>query len=75
MGVYLIRGENITLLGEIDLALDASNPLMQPASWDEVRALEEEAEAKEKAAKAAAAAASSSSGAGEVGVRGGWAME
>lgn len=35
MGVYLIRGENITMLGEIDEAKDASNPLMQPAEWDE----------------------------------------
>ncbi len=54
MGVYLIRGENIALLGEVDEAADARNPLLVAAPWEEVRQLEEEEEAKAKAAARAA---------------------
>jgi hypothetical protein len=80
MGIYLIRGENITLIGEVDPVADAANPLLQPGTWDEVRALEEEEEAKQKARAAgvggaAGAAAAAAAAAGEVGVRVGWVME
>jgi len=48
MGIYLIRGENIALIGEIDPLLDSTNPLLTPASWEEVQQLEKEEELKLK---------------------------
>lgn len=43
-GIYLIRGENLTLVGEVDGDTDAANPLLVEAEWEEVRALEEAAD-------------------------------
>jgi len=39
MGLYMIRGENIMLLGEVDAELDANNPLLTRADQDVVEAL------------------------------------
>lgn len=89
MGIYLIRGENIALIGEIDPVVDASNPLLVPASWDEVQQLEKEEEQKEKekyTKKLTTSTVSSSSSSnvttsapiatgGETIIRSGWRME
>jgi U6 snRNA-associated Sm-like protein LSm1 len=39
MGMYMIRGENIMLMGELDAALDAANPHLVRAEREEVEEL------------------------------------
>jgi small nuclear ribonucleoprotein (snRNP)-like protein len=41
-GLYVVRGENLTLLAEIDEAVDAANPLLARADQEEVLRLEAE---------------------------------
>jgi U6 snRNA-associated Sm-like protein LSm1 len=54
-GVFLVRGENITLIGEVDTKREAEAKLnglgLQLAELEEVEKLEEEEEAKRKADK------------------------
>jgi U6 snRNA-associated Sm-like protein LSm1 len=54
-GVFLVRGENITLIGEVDKEMEAaakqSGLGLQLAELEEVQRLEEEEEAKRKADK------------------------
>ena len=41
-GLYVVRGENLTLLAEIDEAVDAANPLLARADQEQVLRLEAE---------------------------------
>ena len=54
-GVFLVRGENITLIGEVDTKREAEAKMnglgLQLAELEEVQKLEEEEEAKRKANK------------------------
>jgi len=54
-GVFLVRGENITLIGEVDTKREAEARMnglgLQLAELEEVQKLEEEEEAKRKAEK------------------------
>jgi U6 snRNA-associated Sm-like protein LSm1 len=56
-GVFLVRGENVTLIGEVDADREAaakqSGLGLQLAELEEVQRLEEEEEAKRKSEKAA----------------------
>ncbi len=71
MGVYLVRGENVAIVGEVDPVLDATNPLLQAAPWEEVRDLEAAEEAEDRAKVQAKLKAAGGGGGGAGGGAGG----